>query len=62
LFKWLDLPAEQIWAMGTSNVAKMMGMKHKGVIRAGADADLVLWNDNFKAARTWVAGTTVFKE
>jgi len=61
LFKWLDLPAEQVWAMGTSNVAKMLGMKHKGVIRAGADADLVLWNDNFTAARTWVAGKCVYQ-
>lgn len=62
LFKWLDLPAEQVWAMGTSNVAKMLGMKHKGVIRAGADADLVLWNENFTAARTWVAGKSVYQQ
>jgi len=61
LFKWLDLPAEQIWAMGTSNVAKMLGMRHKGVIRAGADADLVLWNENFTAVRTWVAGQSVYQ-
>ncbi|MCC7349982.1 MAG: amidohydrolase family protein [Phycisphaerales bacterium] len=61
LFRWLQLPAEQVWAMGTSNVAKMLGLKHKGVIRAGADADLVLWNENFNVARTWVAGKCVYQ-
>lgn len=61
LLRWLDLPAEQVWAMGTSNVARMLGMKHKGVICAGADADLVLWNDDLTVARTWVAGECVYR-
>lgn len=60
LHRWLKLPAEQIWAMGTLNPARVMGLTQKGRIAPGADADLVLWDDNFNAVRTWVAGEQVF--
>jgi len=62
LMSWLDLPAEQIWAMGTSNPARILGLSNKGVIRQGADADLVLWDqadDQLKAHQTWLAGRCV---
>lgn len=60
LHQWLKLPSEQIWAMGTSNPARLMGLKQKGVIAVGADADVVIWNDDFTPTRTWVAGELVF--
>ena len=64
LLAWLDLPEEQVWAMGTSSVARMLGLKSKGSLRVGADADLVLWEQEagrLKAMHTWVAGRTVYQ-
>ena len=63
LLAWLDLPEEQVWAMGTSNVARLLGLAAKGSLRVGADADLVLWEQNagrLCALRTWVAGRQVY--
>lgn len=63
LLRWLDLPAEQVWAMATGNPARLLGLAGKGAIRAGADADLVLWQrtaDGLRAVRTWVGGKRVF--
>lgn len=60
LLQWLPLPAEQIWAMGTLNPARILGLDRKGRIEPGADADLVLWEDDLTAARTWVAGRCTY--
>ncbi|MEO6874351.1 MAG: amidohydrolase family protein [Opitutaceae bacterium] len=60
LHQWLKLPSEQIWAMGTVNVARMLGLKRKGVIEVGADADVVVWNEDFTPQFTWVAGEVVY--
>ena len=63
LLAWLDLPEEQVWAMGTSSVARMLGLPSKGSLRVGADADLVLWKQDagrLRAIRTWVAGRMVY--
>ena len=63
LLKWLDLPAHQVWAMGTINPASVVNLKNKGDLRIGADADLVLWDTvdgRLQAAKTWVAGECVF--
>jgi len=59
LHRWLKLPPEQIWAMGSLNPARVTGLAQKGRIAIGADADLVLWDDQFNALRTWVAGEQV---
>jgi N-acetylglucosamine-6-phosphate deacetylase len=59
LFRWLRRSPEQIWAMGTLNPARIAGLSRKGRITRGADADLVLWDDNFRALRTWVRGIVV---
>jgi N-acetylglucosamine-6-phosphate deacetylase len=63
LLTWLDLPEEQVWAMGTSNPARLLGLQNKGTLRVGADADIVLWNQSvgsLSAERTWVGGRCVF--
>jgi len=60
LHRWLKIPPEQVWAMGTVNPARVLGLKRKGVIAVGADADVVMWNDDFTPAHTWVAGECVF--
>ena len=61
LLRWLRLPPEQIWAMGTLNPARLLGLDRKGRLEPGADADLVLWNDDLTAARTWVGGHSAYE-
>jgi N-acetylglucosamine-6-phosphate deacetylase len=60
LLSWLNLPPEQVWAMGTLNPARILGLTKKGVLEPGADADLVLWNEGLQAAMTWVGGNLVY--
>jgi N-acetylglucosamine-6-phosphate deacetylase len=60
LHEWLKLPAEHIWAMGTANPARLLGLTRKGVLAPGADADVVVWNADFTPLHTWVAGERVF--
>lgn len=60
LHRWLRLPPEQIWALGTSSPAAVVGLDRKGCLRPGADADLVLWNDDGTAHTTWVGGEVVW--
>lgn len=62
LLRWLDLPPEQVWAMGTLNPARLTGLDRKGRIEPGADADLVLWNDDLTPAQTWVAGECTYEK
>ena len=64
LLAWLDLPAEQVWAMGTRNPAKLLRLAAKGTLHVGADADLVLWDQTgggLRAWRTWVQGRSVYE-
>ncbi len=60
LLDWLFLPADQIWAMGTLNPARLLGLENKGRIAAGADADIVLWDKELKVLRTWVGGQCLY--
>ena len=50
--------------MGTRNPAKLLNLPGKGTLRAGADADLVLWDQTggrLRAWRTWVQGRLVYE-
>ncbi|MEO6246314.1 MAG: amidohydrolase family protein [Opitutaceae bacterium] len=62
LLRWLALPPEQIWAMGTLNPARILGLADKGRLEAGADADLVLWETDLRPAHTWVAGICTYEK
>jgi N-acetylglucosamine-6-phosphate deacetylase len=59
---WLDLPEEQIWAMTTSNPARVANLAGLGVIQGGVAADLVLWRDDLTPSHTWVAGELVYTD
>lgn len=61
LLEWLPLPPEQVWAMGTLNPARLLGLANKGRLEPGADADLVLWDEHLNAAQTWVGGRSVYE-
>ncbi len=60
LLRWLDLPAEQVWAMGTSNPARLLGLSGQGTLQVGAVADLVLWSEDLHPVKTWVGGECVY--
>jgi len=60
LLQWLDLSAEQVWAMGTKNPARLLGLKTQGGLEAGMDADMVLWDVDLRPVRTWVKGECVY--
>ncbi len=60
LLSWLALPPEQVWAMGTLNPARLLGLDRKGRIAPGADADLVLWDAELNPIKTWIAGRCCF--
>ena len=62
LLRWLDLPAEQVWAMGTLNPARLAGLAGKGRMAVGADADLVLWDENLEPLQTWVGGECIYEK
>ena len=62
LLRWLPIPPEQVWAMGTLNPARLLGLDRKGRLEVGADADLVLWSDTLLPAQTWVNGISVYEE
>jgi N-acetylglucosamine-6-phosphate deacetylase len=62
LLQWLPrTPPARVWAMGTLNPARLLKLPTLGRLEIGADADLVLWSDDMKPVRTWVAGATVFE-
>jgi N-acetylglucosamine-6-phosphate deacetylase len=64
LLDWLDLPPQQTWAMATLNPANVVGLRQKGRLDIGADADLVLWDQSdgrFVPAQSWIAGRCVWK-
>ncbi|HUH34008.1 MAG TPA: amidohydrolase family protein, partial [Daejeonella sp.] len=60
--KYGDMPQEEALKLVTLNPAKMLHIDHRvGSIKAGKDADLVLWSDNplsiyAKAEKTYVDG------
>ena len=61
LLKWIDLPEHEIWGMGSTNPARMLELADTGVMKAGASADLVLWDFDLRVSHTWVNGRLSFQ-
>jgi len=61
LLKWLDLPEHEIWGMGSTNPARMLGLANTGEMTVGASADLVLWDSDLRVSHTWVNGRLSFQ-
>lgn len=59
-FKGNRFPEPHLWRMVSSTPAAIMGLATKGTIRLGADADLVLWNEDLTPARTFCRGVQVY--
>jgi N-acetylglucosamine-6-phosphate deacetylase len=62
LLAWLQGPETSIWAMGTANPARVLGLKDRGGLTPDMRADVVLWEDGdtLTPYGTWVAGTRTF--
>lgn len=64
LMQWLDLPIDQIWAMGTLNPARVVGLHSMGSLAVGSDADFVIWrkqDNNLLAHQTWIGGKCIYR-
>ena len=61
LLKWGFVSPEWVWAMGSRNPANVIGLNHKGSLAEGADADVVVWDDDLSPAATWVGGECVYR-
>ena len=64
--KYGGMSEEEAWKMVTINPAKLLHLDNRiGSIKAGKDADLVLWNNHplsiyTKAEKTWIEGALYF--
>ncbi|RSL32175.1 N-acetylglucosamine-6-phosphate deacetylase [Salibacterium salarium] len=52
---------EEAVAMTSSNAAAKLGLRRKGAIAAGMDADFVLLDENHEVIRTWCRGQIAFE-
>ena len=59
--EWTGFPIEDALLALTTNPAKALGLAGKGVIEAGADADMTILDSNFHVMKTLVAGKLVFE-
>ena len=61
LLQWLNIPSEQVWAFGTLNPARLLKLTEQGIIKEGAQANLVLWNNKLEPLMTCVKGSWVYR-
>jgi len=48
--------------MGTLKVATLLWLKDLARMSVGAAADLVLWDDDLTARKTWIRGELAFEK
>ena len=56
----VDLPLHEAVAMATENPARLIGLRTKGRLTAGADADLVVLSPELQVLRTFAGGEQIF--
>lgn len=60
---WTDLDLAKVVKMVTENPAKLLGIyPRKGVLQEGADADIVLFNNDLLCHSTYVGGKKVYQK
>ena len=57
---WTDWTFDEALLGLTLNPARALKLDKKGVLEPGADADLVMMDENFRIMKTFVAGRLVF--
>jgi len=57
---WTEWPLEDAISGLTVNPARALGLDGKGVLKPGADADVVLMDQSFRVMKTFVKGKLVF--
>ncbi len=61
LTKWLGLPLEQALVAASATPARSLGIAdRKGILAAGADADLVFLDSGLNVLKTMVGGRVVY--
>jgi len=61
MIKFMGMPLNDVLPMATSVPAKAMGWQdHRGVLKPGADADVVILNEDFNVEKTFVLGNEVY--
>jgi N-acetylglucosamine-6-phosphate deacetylase len=61
LIEWLDVPLHEALIMASATPARSMRMSDdRGVVRPGADADLIFLDRNLQVLQTMVAGRIVY--
>jgi len=58
--KKLNFPLHEVVTMATQNPARAIGIKTKGTLKVGADADLVVFSPEVQVLRTFAAGEEVW--
>jgi N-acetylglucosamine-6-phosphate deacetylase len=56
----VNVPLHEAVAMATQNPARAIGLKSKGQLAAGADADFVILTPDLRVSRTFVAGEEIW--
>jgi N-acetylglucosamine-6-phosphate deacetylase len=59
LYKKAEIPLPTVIDMITKNPAKAIGLRNKGSVLAGYDADLVIFDDDVNISKIFVAGKAV---
>jgi N-acetylglucosamine-6-phosphate deacetylase len=60
LVNWLDVPLHEALTAASATPARSMGLDRKGIIAAGADADLVFLDQHLRVVKTMVGGRVVY--
>lgn len=62
MLSWTGLSLREALITATANPANVLGLKNKGVIAPGADADLVFLSSNLEVQKTMINGEVVYSK